>query len=85
MASGGRIILTATLHADTLALRMENDIAANRGQAKGVAGVGLANTRERLNQIYTGGSSFVAQEEDQTFVLDLRIPTASPEVEGVQQ
>jgi hypothetical protein len=85
MASGGRIILTATLHADTLALRMENDIAANRGQAKGVAGVGLPNTRERLNQIYGGGSSFVAQEEDQTFVLVLRIPTASPELEGVQQ
>jgi two-component system sensor histidine kinase AlgZ len=83
MATGGRIILTAALQADTLALRMENDIAANRSGNEGMAGVGLANTRERLDQIYGREGSLTARAEKQTFVLDLRIPPALPEANGV--
>jgi sensor histidine kinase YesM len=91
MPAGGRIVFTATKYADTLALRMENDFVVRQVRANGETGVGLANTRERLNQIYGGASSFAAAEEGQTFVLALRIPITSSEhshsisVEGARQ
>jgi sensor histidine kinase YesM len=70
---------------------MENDFVVRQVRANGETGVGLANTRERLNQIYGGASSFAAAEEGQTFVLALRIPITSSEhshsisVEGARQ
>ena len=79
LPKGGSIILTAATNADELQLRIENDVAFSSERENGCSGLGLANTRERIRQIYGArGLLTVLANQPQSFVVSLTIPIATP-------
>ncbi len=52
--SAGRITVGAKRTGDRLVITVENDGPVTNGNSNGAGGVGVANTRERLNQMYGG-------------------------------
>ena len=72
----GRIVLRTKVVGDALLLEVENDgPPATQDRASEGGGIGLRNTRERLQQLYGGEQGFVlrALDGDRT-VAEIRIP-----------
>jgi len=69
--------LTAATNVDELQLRIENDVASSSERESGHSGLGLANTRERIQQIYGArGLLTVVSNQPRSFVVNLTIPIA---------
>jgi hypothetical protein len=77
LPKGGSIVLTAATNVDKLQLRIENDVASSSERESGHSGLGLANTRERIQQIYGArGLLTVVSNQPRSFVVNLTIPIA---------
>lgn len=72
----GHLTLTASLDASTLELRVADDgPGRSQGDVPSGTGVGLTNTRARLEQMYGAGHSFLTGEpEGGGFEVVVRIP-----------
>ena len=74
LPTGGTIRMQTSFIGENLAIRIENDVHPKRHSMSG-AGLGLANTRERLSQIYGPQSSMISgQESGKLFTVVLSIP-----------
>ena len=75
LAAGGQVSLQTKVQAESLMLRIENDKASTPRALEAPSGLGLANTRERLLQIYGADASItVANYPGETFRITLILP-----------
>ena len=75
LPEGGTLLLQAMTVIEDVEIRIENDVDAKRHSASGEAGLGLANTKERLSQIYGSRASIVSRQENgNRFAVVLSIP-----------
>lgn len=74
LPAGGTVILRATIEDERLTLQVENDVQAMHTPAANCPGLGLANTRQRISQIYGPEASVSVREEVGAFTVSLTLP-----------
>ena len=72
-AAGGNIVIRAYLEGPFLLLEVEDDAVAAQPQMKGF-GIGLSNTRKRLDTLYGHGQRLELRRQDERTVARIRIP-----------
>jgi signal transduction histidine kinase len=71
----GRIRISASRHGEDLLLRVEDNGPGLRATSSSRKGVGVANTRERLQKMYGENQAFSLRNgDDGGVVVDIRIP-----------
>lgn len=77
---GGRIRIAATAQGDKLVLKLEDDGPGISDPVNGKTGVGLRNTRERLQQFYGHAQAFtLAPNEPTGLVITINLPLETHE------
>lgn len=76
-ADGGRIVIRAYHERGALTIEVEDDAPAGTAQQKGF-GIGLANTRSRLEALYGQGPNLELVREGPGTIARIRIPFAAP-------
>lgn len=76
-ADGGKIVIRAYQDAGALTIEVEDDAPAGTAQQKGF-GIGLANTRSRLEALYGDGSNFELVRAAIGTIARIRIPLPAP-------
>ena len=75
---GGTITISAKIHSDTLMLKLADDgpgLGNGDSKPKSSCGVGLQNTRERLQQLYGDNQAFtLAPNDPKGLVITINIP-----------
>jgi hypothetical protein len=75
LPAGGSLRLCAAREHESVELRIENDVAATRPSPERCAGLGLANTRERVSQIYGSRASVTVRDQPpKNFLVILSLP-----------
>lgn len=69
-----RVRLTCALREGALAVEVRNTSAGAAGAARANGGVGLRNTRARLEQLHPGAHDFRAGPSDAGWVVSFRLP-----------
>jgi len=72
-AAGGRIVIRAYADALALTLEVEDDAPEQTGQQKGF-GIGLSNTRQRLDALYGAGHHLELVRQAAGTIARIRIP-----------
>jgi sensor histidine kinase YesM len=67
------INLTVELKDITLVMKLMNGKASLKENSRGEGGIGINNVRQRLELLYTNKYDLQIREDDETFVIDLRI------------
>jgi LytS/YehU family sensor histidine kinase len=81
-AAGGHIVIRGYMDGGDLLLEVEDDAPAGLPTPKGF-GVGLANTRERLETLYGAASRFELLRGGMGTIARLRLPVLQPSVAAV--
>jgi two-component system LytT family sensor kinase len=76
-ADGGLIVIRAYAEGQSLTLEVEDDAPAQTAQQKGF-GIGLANTRSRLEALYGAGQSLDLVRSARGTIARIRIPMDAP-------
>jgi hypothetical protein len=76
LAAGGDLVITARLDGDTLRLEVGNPGRVTEGRPDG-AGVGLANTRERLRILYGSRASLRLENRGDRVAATVLVPRVS--------
>lgn len=74
LPSGGVICVTVKRENDHLFIRIENTGSLNGEKKAGSTGIGIANTRQRLELLYDGKASFTLNEENGMVIAEVRLP-----------
>ncbi|MGE5518812.1 MAG: sensor histidine kinase [Candidatus Dadabacteria bacterium] len=67
------INFTIELKDTTLVMKLMNGKVASKGEEQGKAGIGINNVRQRLNLLYTNKYDLQIREEEEVFVVDLKV------------
>lgn len=82
-ASGGNIDVEAVRESDTLAVRVKDDGPGHQNGSRLTEGIGLSNTRMRLQKHYSGGASFSYRTlAPAGFEVEFRLPYRVAPVEA---
>ena len=76
------INLTVELKDTTLVMKLMNGKASSNNYDQGKTGIGLNNVRQRLNLLYKEKYDLQIREEEEVFVVDLRVELAKIENKG---
>lgn len=74
LPSGGLVRIWVKKENEKLAIRIENTGRLNGEQHQISTGIGIANTRQRLELLYDGKASFELFEENGMVIADVRLP-----------
>ena len=74
LPSGGWVSLRAAIDREHLRLQVENDVVAKHSSAGDCPGLGLANTRRRISQIYGPQAVVSVRDDVAVFTVTLMLP-----------
>lgn len=74
LPAGGTVSVRALIDDERLTLQVENDMEAKHATAEDCPGLGLANTRQRISQIYGPDGSVKVRDNVAVFTVTLTLP-----------
>ena len=84
LSNGGKVRIMASHDGSRLTIEVVNDVPSGARVPSDCAGLGLANTRQRMNEIYVMEATVAIRDEAETFSVLLGLPceTTTREVRG---
>jgi len=74
LPDGGTVSVRAAIERGKLTLQIVNDVEAKQILIQDRPGLGLANTRQRISQIYGPEATMIVREDTKAFTVTMTLP-----------